>query len=383
MASNLLTETITLGTLLQALEMMYMEKRLPPNLSEFSTTLLILAIYRKNKEVIQAQQTELSMWIPQAKIQARTPQIVKCSGETWPPSSPLLSKWRNTACDSLDILHWSANSKIARAGGWEHPTVLQLHLSRLLILAPTESMQDLASLSLKGLTSTGTGWATRTARNVRARNRLLQWAIRDQFKARLAIIHAGALFWHARRYSTNSFIEPFAIYISTLVIWAYSVSTQLVKAQNNDIISQQSTGLLPSRASADTDVSQQISAGIGQSDSAQPEEYESDPEPSFIHLDRPCDDELVQIYVRLGNKTSGYMSGVGNICAPGAPTKILHEGIRLLVGEPGQKRWEATSQGRPAPPIPVELAEESYTWGIELSFTRLLRCLIPETVAAS
>jgi hypothetical protein len=126
-----------------------MEKRLPPNLTEFSTTVLILAIYRKNKDVIREQQTELSTWVPTAKSQARTLQFDGDRGETWPPSSPLLSKWRNSACDSLDILHWSANSKVARAGGWEHPTILQLHLSRLIILAPTEHMQDLASLSLE------------------------------------------------------------------------------------------------------------------------------------------------------------------------------------------------------------------------------------------
>jgi hypothetical protein len=69
------------------------------------------------------------------------------------------------------------------------------------------------------------GRAARTAKYARARSHLFQWAIRDQFKARLAIVHAGAMFWHVRRYSTNSFAEPFAIYMSTLVIWAYSVST--------------------------------------------------------------------------------------------------------------------------------------------------------------
>ncbi|KAB5545900.1 hypothetical protein GE09DRAFT_222828 [Coniochaeta sp. 2T2.1] len=374
-------------TVFQALEMMYMEKRLPPNLSEFGTTLLVLAIYRKNKEVIREQQTELSAWVPQAKIQARTPYFDKDVDETWPPSSSLLSKWRNSACDSLDILHWSANSKVARAGGWEHATILLLHLSRLVILAPTEHMQDLAFLSLQGASNNQGASATRTAKYVKARNHLLQWAVRDQYKARLSIIHAGALFWHARRYSTNSFMEPFAIYIATLVAWAYSVSTQFVGTGQIGEMPTNSQGTRNIRSDLDTNTGGSSrgnyagEAAAEQQDGSPAEESESDPEPSFIHLDRPCDDELVQIYVRLGHKMPGYMSGVGSICAPGAPAKILREGIRLLLGEPGHRRHGAWGQGRPAPP-PQQTKEGSYTWGIEPSYTRMLRCLIPETTSA-
>lgn len=56
-----------------------------------------------------------------------------------------------------------------------------------------------------------------------ARSQVLQWAIQDQFKAQLSVIHAGALLWHVRRFSTESFMEPFGIYISTLLLWAYIV----------------------------------------------------------------------------------------------------------------------------------------------------------------
>ncbi len=32
---------------------------------------------------------------------------------------------------------------------------------------------------------------------------------------------------------------------------------------------------------------------------------DSDPEPMFIHLDRPCDDEMVQTFVRIGHQDGG------------------------------------------------------------------------------
>lgn len=52
---------------------------------------------------------------------------------------------------------------------------------------------------------------------------------------------------------------------------------------------------------------------------ASAQEREEEPEPSFLHLDRPLDDELVQIFVRLGHKMSAYMSKVGNMRGRGAP----------------------------------------------------------------
>ena len=53
-----------------------------------------------------------------------------------------------------------------------------------------------------------------------------------------------------------------------------------------------------------------------------------DTHPTFIHLDRPCDDEIVTHFVRQGHAMSGNMSNVGDICA--APEKVLKEGAKLL-----------------------------------------------------
>jgi hypothetical protein len=54
----------------------------------------------------------------------------------------------------------------------------------------------------------------------------------------------------------------------------------------------------------------------------------SDEQPEFIHLDRPCDDEMIQHFVRNGESMSGFMTGVGNICE--TPQKVLLEGAKLL-----------------------------------------------------
>jgi len=54
----------------------------------------------------------------------------------------------------------------------------------------------------------------------------------------------------------------------------------------------------------------------------------ADEQPEFIHLDRPCDDEMVQHFVRNGHNMSGHMSNVGDICK--SPQKVLLEGAKLL-----------------------------------------------------
>jgi hypothetical protein len=335
-------------TLLEAVEILYMEKKLPPSLSEFGTQVLIYAIYRRTKEANYQHQTTLSSWTPSAHIQKHSKTEV--AEETWPPSRPILSRWRNIACDCLDILHWDANSQAATAAGWEHPTIMHLHLSRLLVLTPTQHMQTFS----RAFSRTPSNGSLEGAKLARTRYHILQWALRDQYKARLAIIHAGALLWHVRRYSSNSFLEPFSIYIATLVVWTYSVTIQSVRSQ---------TG----HATRATDVH------LGSGDNITTHGSPEDPEPSFIHLDRPCDDEMVQTYVRLGDKMSAHMSRVGNIMEPEAPRRILREGRRLLIGRDTPPRLSQMTELN-------EMREDGIpVWGIERSYAELLVRLIQTT----
>lgn len=345
-AEKVIAEQKSSVTLLAAIEMLYIEKRLPDSLSEFSTILIIHSIWRRTREVINQDRTQLANWIPSATIQTREVHQ-SASTETWPPSSSILSKWRNSACDCLDILHWRANAKAATAGGLEHPTIMYLHLSRLILLTPVAQIQTLATNPRNKNT-------TNLAVNRKytdASNHVLKWAMNDSFKARLAIIHAGALFWHIRRYSTRSFLEPFAIYMATLIIWAYSVSVQFARQQEEYQAAPSMEGPLSPEARTVAAACQQPAT------STQDEELCS--ELPFFFIDRPCDDEMVQMYLRFGNKMSAHMARVGIITQVSASSKILQEGIRLLEN--------ATAGG--------QNVSEMSTWGAERTYMEVLVAL--------
>ncbi|KAF3057518.1 hypothetical protein CFAM422_012380 [Trichoderma lentiforme] len=355
-AEKVIVEQKSSVTLLAAIEMLYIEKRLPDSLSEFSTILIIHSIWRRTKEVINQNRTQLANWIPSATIQTREAHQ-SASTETWPPSSPILSKWRNSACDCLDILHWRANAKAATAGGLEHPTIMYLHLSRLILLTPVAQIQTLATNPRNANT---TNFAV-NQKYTDASNHVLKWAMNDSFKARLAIIHAGALFWHIRRYSTRSFLEPFTIYMATLIIWAYSVSVQFAKQQEEFQAAPSMDGPLSPEAQTVAAACQQPTI------STQDEELCS--ELPFFFIDRPCDDEMVQMYLRFGNKMSAHMARVGVITQASAPGKILQEGIRLLgnatAGGGSVSMTNAGGQDGP----------EMATWGAERTYMEVLVAL--------
>ncbi|KAF4345684.1 transcription factor ZMS1 [Fusarium beomiforme] len=328
-------------TVLEALHLLYMEKRQPPNLTEFGNIVLIYAICKRTKEATYQYETALSRWTPVAHVEPRTESV--SVAETWPPSLQIVTRWRNSACDAFDILHWKANGKAANAGGSEHPTILHLHLSRLYILTPTKQFQKVAAAAIMWRSHSG---IQNNVEYSEACNQIHRWANIDQYKARLSIVHAGALLWHVRRYSSNGFIEPHAVYLATLSIWAYSV----FHTPRNE--SQQLRGGTQRSVPADGNESREHGANneLG---------GEEEPDPTFIHLDRPCDDEMVQVYIRLGHKMAGYMQRVGNICSSDAPPKILKEGIRMLSNAKAKNK----------------------AWGIEDSFVKSLTSLLHGTTA--
>lgn len=344
------------------MELLYMEKKLPQNLSDFSTTILIYAICRRTKEAVYQNQTRLNSWIPTADVQ-------KCTSgntvdETWPPSLPVLSRWRNSACDSLDLLHWNANAIIAKAGGWEHPAVLHLHLSRLVLLAPIPYLQTLAAAASARFSS-----RTVDIKKIEtARAHIVKWALQDHYKARLSIVHAGAMLWHIRRYSVGDFLEPFGIFAATLVVWSYSTMMLFLKHHGSgpqvsgDALTDLQDGPLP----LDNGLIEMLSRTSTM-------ETEEDLDPKFLHLDRPCDDEMVQTYVRLGDKMSGHMSRVGDICKEGAPKKILNEGIRMLEEKSEDKNTSSSSTKRADT---LEKEVNCCVWGAERPYADLLGFLV-------
>ncbi|KAG9258833.1 uncharacterized protein F5Z01DRAFT_5101 [Emericellopsis atlantica] len=351
-----------------ALEILYMEKGLPPNLDDFSTNVIICAIHRRTKETVVHHQSRLSSWTPTARVQhppqrgtpsdkssrtrddhVRPGSASRPREETWPPSLPILSKWRNAACDCLDILHWSANSIVARNGGWEHPVVLSLHLSRLMLLTPSRQLQHMAS-SPPDVGRTREAWGV-----------VAQWALGDQYKARLSVVHAGALLWHMRRCRTGGFLEPFALYMATLVLWAYSSSLQLPITREAWDNGGSNLTTPPGRDSRDS----------------------VDPDPTFLHLDRPLDDELVQTFVKRGSQMAGHLTGVGDIRSKGAASKILRIGVRMLpdghglqqrldLGRDHARARESAAGAGPSP----RATQADRIWGIESVYAERLQRLI-------
>lgn len=98
----------------------------------------------------------------------------------------------------------------------EPPHVMHLHFARVVLLTPHKHIVSLARY-LAGETASHTSEEAALDRQV-----IRRWAARDQYKTRLAMIHAGVMFWHVRRFSANGFYEPTSVALSTLAPWAFS-----------------------------------------------------------------------------------------------------------------------------------------------------------------
>lgn len=147
------------------------------------------------------------------------------------------------------------------------------------------------------------------------------WAnIGRQSKARLAAIHSGCFYWHIRRFSKMSFYEPFSIFYATLTLWAYGFYT--LSWPHED-------GSKDDRSNTATGVDDEAS-----DDSCYWQ-------PTFIYLDRPNDDEMVQLFVRSG-RPAAIISGVGDLCGYDGPLRVLREGMRLL--EISSRCWGRTRE---------------------------------------
>ena len=274
--------------LASALEAIYIEKRMQSTMGEFSRIILIHGIFHRLWEVQKYLTQPLTFYTPVAKRSKVDDVLPK---DLWLPEMPLYCKWRNSTCDSLDILHWSANSVVGAASGMEHPTIAHLHLARVVLLTPLEDIQKLAFAlaRIKPLPD---------EQIVAHRRMVRRWALEDQHKARLATIHAGVTFWHIRRYSASAFYEPHAVLLSAVALWAYGLFT------DRDYEGPETP---------------QTSFAEGE-----------DSLPTSINLDRPADDELVQTFIRRGGKMLAMMSGVGDVCGIEGPDRVLQEAIKLL-----------------------------------------------------
>lgn len=355
---SLSDQTATSPSLCAALEHLYAKKAVPPGLSDLCQTLLINALFQRTWEVGTHIKQPMSEWVPTGKARGflNTPS----KDDFWLPLYPLYANWRNSACDCLDIINWQAASIVAKASGVEHDLMLHLHLARIILLTPFQEIQDLL-FSLIGRVSDSPkasfyvhdgSYQPRTrAKLPQIRKITWRWLRDDQHKARLAMVHAGSVFWHVRRYSSMGFYEPLAVYLASLVLWTYGSYKSAALERTASSGSSKPVGG-PSGPDADLTVVQpsrverklraqeasdtHIGEGTAEPEGAQGLDLEdsddssetSGAQPEFIHLDRPCDDEMIQHFVRNGHNMTGHMSNVGDICK--APRKVLLEGAKLL-----------------------------------------------------
>ncbi|CAK7223851.1 hypothetical protein SBRCBS47491_005348 [Sporothrix bragantina] len=326
-----------------ATQQLFVEKRIKPDLGEFSRIVLLHGVYQEIWQVKRYFDRPLSNWVLSGPAAPDDRPLLSQSVNSTdgPASSSSYSKWRNAACDCVDVLHWGANGMIAQLSGSEHTTVFHLHFSRVVLLTPFDEIQTLARYlaSIGGYQSdAGLGPLPTRSQGLAAERAIIEWAQQDEHKARLAVLHCGCFFWHIRRYSAMAFYEPIAVFMATLSIWAYSSYASQATSTNrqlhipgteNENESRSGTAS-PTRASSR--IARETFAGGHNNDDNDDDDDSDERVPSFIRLDRPNDDEMVQLFVRMGRPSvmRAYISGIGDICSPKAPVRILKEGGKIL-----------------------------------------------------
>ncbi|RKL00746.1 hypothetical protein BFJ68_g12612 [Fusarium oxysporum] len=123
-------------TLEVAISELFRERTAKADLGEFSRILLLHAVYQEYTTVSTYCKRPLSSWIPQNNPEPRSDETQHLQLSD--------SNWRNAALDCVDTLHWAANATIASLLGAEHPTVLHLHFSRVVLLVPRRAIITLA-----------------------------------------------------------------------------------------------------------------------------------------------------------------------------------------------------------------------------------------------
>ncbi|KAH0288367.1 hypothetical protein KCU62_g5181, partial [Aureobasidium sp. EXF-3399] len=286
--------------LIPLLSSLYQQQPLTQELGDFAQTIAVHAVCRRTLEVGS------HVLDPLSGLDAGQPQQQR--GESvrdiyWLPSDPEYQKWRNKALDCLDSLHWGTHGVIARLQGLEPPVVLHLHMSRLVLLVP---YQDVYDLMCEVASSHGNDASFAHIGGSRSRRedlvaKIWLWISKDHYKSRLAIVHAGAMFWYIRHHGTGNILEPTSLFVASVILWAYGSFVPLLQAstdENHTVVPR-------------VDIDEQY-------------------DPKMIQIDRPCDDELIQIFIRRGNSMQPHMLGVGNICQAGGALGVLKVGAKLI-----------------------------------------------------
>ena len=270
-----LTDKLANVTLTSCLQSLQHEQSLQNTMGEFSRIILVHGFYHQCWEM----------------------ERVEIQSQPRPQEISMYTRWRNSASESLDILEWSAKNVVNAANGMEHPTLLHLHLARIVLFAPFQTICDLAY----GMTKEDSSISSAQLSDLRTAIR--RWVNEDSSKARLATLHSGALLRHLHAFHTSGFYEPSSVLLATLTLWAYGSFTT----------TSASTGPGTQRRYSDTQIA-----------------------PISIAIDQPLEPDLARSFVRDGRAIIPTLRGVGSIRGPGGPKRVLVEGSKL-VSEIG--RW--------------------------------------------
>ncbi|KIX00577.1 uncharacterized protein Z518_09642 [Rhinocladiella mackenziei CBS 650.93] len=331
------------------IQKLYTDRRLIAKIPGFTTTVVIHALIRRTWDVANYYSNPLSSWTPGEPNKSNQSLPNDVHSLQYPACIPEFARWRNSACDALDVLHWDALSESAKAWGLEGPVFPNLHLARLVILCPIKELEALISNMAGKEFDRGLLPHDRLAvypSKLHCERVTWTWVKRDRYKARLAVVHAAATFWNVRRFPVDSFIQPFAVYLATIVLWAYGSYTyeDLLKSEkearsrssrNKSVVLWQNASQ-PYASHEDEIESEAIERGPNETETAAAEGSESlsgfatPAFPIFMNLDRPCDDELVQNFIRSSSLIKTYLENVGELCSLNGPVLVLHEGARLL-----------------------------------------------------
>lgn len=268
-------------------------------------------------------------------------------------SIPEYAEWREYACDCLDLLHWEAVGFISQQSMFECPSILHLHLSRLILLAPVQALLRYAHTRTMGtfIHSLPHSIYTSLEDQTTWQATLLSWIQQDRYKARLAVIHAGSILWHVRRFSSHPIVEPFAVFLAALTLWSFGqfaprrelICTGLTCSQHTERFpppENPPTG--PSVCTDPPNTSSPAGHSAMSTDRSQTGPASTRCEipltkrrmPRLLQLDRPVDDEFVQYFIRFGGNVQLFLEGVDDLCSQQGPAQILQEASSILIEQP-------------------------------------------------
>lgn len=174
-------------SLQSAVQQIFRDKQVKEDLGEFSRILVLHGVYSEIFQIKQYCKRPLASWAPSAQIAEERESPEKNSHSNsgvqleWLPGHPLFSSWRNAALDCIDTLHWAANATIALNAGAEHPTVMHLHVSRIILLVPFDDIITLA-FSVMPVSHQKQGRKPSVKETLAAESQVLQWARRDEVR---------------------------------------------------------------------------------------------------------------------------------------------------------------------------------------------------------